>query len=230
MIVYRREIKYALSDVDYLRYVNIFSNVLTPDKNNKDGGYTIRSLYFDSIEDCDYVSKMDGDEIRKKIRLRIYNPNDKTAKLEIKRKLNVNQIKETATISREDAISLINKDYSVLLKYDNNTTRTAYNIMTIGQYVPVVLIDYNRRAFMHKENDIRLTLDSNIRASETQFNMFDENLLLTPVFDRYDGLLEIKYNGELFKWIRDVINGLDVTNQSLSKYCSSRKFFEEYIY
>ena len=82
-----------------------------------------------------------------------------------KKNININQIKETATITREDAISLINKDYRVLLKYDNNTCQSAYNIMTIGQYQPVVLVDYNRRAYIHSENNIRVTLDSDIRSN-----------------------------------------------------------------
>ena len=94
-----------------------FKSVLTPDPNNRENGYTIRSLYFDSINDDDYYAKAGGEEVRKKIRLRIYDTKTQSVKLEIKRKININQIKETATISREDAIKLINKDYSVLLKY-----------------------------------------------------------------------------------------------------------------
>lgn len=229
MIVNRRELKYSISDVDYYKFVNLFSEILTSDKNNKANGYKIRSLYFDSIDNCDYYSKMGGEEVRKKIRLRIYNTEDKFVKLEIKRKININQIKETTTISREDAISLINKDYGVLLKYNNSIAQTAYNIMVIGQYSPVVLVDYNRRAYLHEENNIRVTLDSDIRSSESNFDMFSDKVMLAPVFDHYDGLLEVKYNGELFNWISQTISGLDMVNKSLSKYCSSRRFFDNYL-
>ncbi|MGL5652767.1 MAG: polyphosphate polymerase domain-containing protein [Paraclostridium sp.] len=229
MIVNRRELKYPIGEMDYYKVNELFKEVLTPDPNNKSYGYRIRSLYFDSLNNDDYYAKVNGEEIRKKIRLRVYDTNTDKVKLEIKRKINVSQRKETTTISREDAIALINKDYSVLLKYENNTSKSAYNIMTIGQYRPVVLVDYNRRAYIHNENNIRVTLDSDIKSNEFNFDMFNEDILMTPIVDYYNAVLEVKFDGELFCWISQALAGLDTTNRSLSKYCSSRQFFENYI-
>lgn len=229
MIVNRRELKYPIGEMDYYKVNELFKEVLTPDPNNKSYGYRIRSLYFDSLNNDDYYAKLNGEEIRKKIRLRIYDTKTDEVKLEIKRKINVSQRKETTTISREDAIALINKDYSVLLKYKNDTAKSAYNIMTIGQYRPVVLVDYNRRAYIHSENNIRVTLDSDIKSNEFDFDMFNEDILMTPIVDYYNAVLEVKFDGELFCWISQALAGLDTTNRSLSKYCSSRKFFENYI-
>lgn len=229
MIVNRRELKYVISESDYYNYNNLFKKLLTSDPNNKNCGYKIRSLYFDTLNNDDYYQKLNGEEVRKKIRLRIYDVNTDNVKLEIKRKLNINQIKETTTISREDAIKLINKRYDVLLKYDSKTAKTAYNIMTLGQYRPVVLIEYNRRAYMHKENNIRVTLDSDMRANEFQFDLFSKNIVLSPIFNHYDALLEIKYDKDLFCWISQLIGGKDNINESLSKYCSGRRFFENYL-
>lgn len=229
MIVNRRELKYPIGEIDYYKVNELFKEVLTPDPNNKNYGYRIRSLYFDSLNNDDYYAKVNGEEVRKKIRLRIYDTNTDKVKLEIKRKMNVSQRKETTTISREDAIDLINKDYSVLLKYENDTAKSAYNIMTIGQYRPVVLVDYNRRAYIHNENNIRVTLDSDIKSNEFDFDMFNEDILMTPIVDYYNAVLEVKFDGELFCWISQALAGLDTTNRSLSKYCSSRQFFENYI-
>ncbi len=228
MIVSRREVKYPIGEMDYYRVNKLFNEILTPDKNNEEYGYKIRSLYFDSINNEDYYAKINGDEVRKKIRLRIYDTKATEVKLEIKRKLNISQIKETTTISKEDAIRLINKDYSILLKYDE-IALSAYNIMTIGQYQPVVLIDYNRRAYIHSENNIRVTLDSDIRSNEFDFNMFSDNVTMVPAFDYYNSLLEVKFDGELFCWISQVLVELDTTNYSISKYCSGRRFYENYI-
>lgn len=230
MIVNRRELKYPISEVDYYKVDNLFKDVLKEDKNNKGFGYKIRSLYFDSIDNCDYYSKINGEEVRKKIRLRIYDTKTEKVKLEIKRKMNISQRKETSTISREDAIRLINKDYSVLLKYNNETAKSAYNIMTIGQYRPVVLVDYNRKAYIHEENNIRVTLDSDIRSNEFDFDMFNDDIIMNPIVNYYNALLEVKFDGELFCWISQALSNLDATNQSLSKYCSSRKFYENYIF
>ncbi|MCM1990220.1 polyphosphate polymerase domain-containing protein [Oceanirhabdus seepicola] len=229
MIVNRREIKYVISEYDYFNFNNVFKNILIEDSNNKNFGYSVRSLYFDSINNCDFYSKMYGEEVRKKIRLRIYDTNAEVVKLEIKRKINVDQIKETTEITREDAIRLINKEYQVLLKYNNSTAQTAYNIMTLGQYQPVVLIEYNRRAYLHTENNIRVTLDSDIRANETNFDLFSNAIPMIPVFNHYHAILEVKYDGELFCWITQIMQSKDGVNQSLSKYCTSRKFFDNYL-
>ena len=229
IVVNRREIKYSISDADYYRYLNLFNEILKSDPDSKNGGYTIRSLYFDTFTDDDYYSKMNGEEVRKKIRLRLYDVNTKRVKLELKRKINVNQVKETVWISSDDARSLINCQYDVLLKYKEKTAQTIYNIMTLGQYRPVVLIDYDRRAFYHEENNIRLTLDSNIRSSETNFDIFSENIPMVPAFTTYHAILEVKFNGDLFCWIAEVLRGRDTINQSLSKYCVSRSLFDQYL-
>lgn len=229
MLINRRELKYVISDSDYYYLGNVLKNLLIQDPNNNEFGYKVRSLYFDSINNVDYYSKMHGEEVRKKIRLRIYDTNTNIAKLEIKRKMNLTQIKETIEISKDDANCLINKDYQVLLKYDNQVASSAYNIMSIGHYQPVVLVEYNRRAYIHKENNIRITLDSDIRANETNYQLFSDTVSMIPIFNYYHALLEVKYNGELFNWISQIIRNKESVNQSLSKYCTSRKFFDNYI-
>ena len=229
MLINRRELKYIISDRDYYNLSNVLKKLLIQDPNNQEFGYKVRSLYFDSINNSDYYSKMQGEENRKKIRLRIYNTDSKKAKLEIKRKINLSQTKETVEISKDDASRLINKDYQVLLSYSDQVATSAYNIMTMGQYQPVVLIEYKRRAFIHTENNIRLTLDSDIRANETNFQLFSDTVNLIPVFNHYHALLEVKYDGELFSWISQIIGNRESVNQSLSKYCTSRKFFDNYI-
>ncbi|MGL4876117.1 MAG: polyphosphate polymerase domain-containing protein [Clostridium sp.] len=229
LIVTRKELKYAISDVEYFKYVKLLSVLLTPDKSNGDIGYNVRSLYFDGYSNDDYYAKIDGIEVRKKIRLRVYGPNDEKVKLELKKKIGVDQTKETIIISREDAKALIDLEYSVLLKYEEKTARTIYNIMTIGGYRPKVLVEYKRRAYIHTENRIRITLDSDIRKSEFEFDLFDEDVYLEPTFGQYDAVLEVKFDGELFKWIAELLKGNDCIYESISKYSNSRGFFENYL-
>lgn len=229
MIVNRREIKYSISEVDYYCYLNLFNTILKMDPHSKEGSYTVRSLYFDTPMNDDYYSKMSGEEVRKKIRLRLYDVHTERVKLELKRKINVNQVKETVWISATDAKALVEMKYDVLLKYEEKTAQTIYNIMSLGQYRPVVLIDYDRRAFYHEENNIRITLDSQIRSSEIDFDLFSEDVLMVPAFTTYHAILEVKFNGDLFSWITEVLKGRDTVNQSLSKYCLSRSLFDQYL-
>lgn len=87
------------------------------DSHSSGDGYTIRSLYFDSLEDVDWQEKEDGLELRRKIRLRNYGSQSTFAKLEMKQKQGANQKKRSLLLSKEDAQELISGDYSVLLNY-----------------------------------------------------------------------------------------------------------------
>ncbi len=227
--VQRQELKYPINFFQYTNLSNTLKNVLLEDKHNGTIGYPIRSVYFDTYSDTDFYEKLRGVEYRKKIRLRTYSPDSPTVKLEIKRKIGDNQEKKSLMISKEDAIELINLNYDVLRKYQSEIASMLYNIMKFNGVRPVVHVEYRRKAFIHPMNNIRITLDSDIRSSETDFNMFSDSPILVPVEDYYFALLEIKYNNFMFKWITDLIGSYDLTRQSYSKYMVSRRIFERYM-
>ena len=172
---------------------------------------------------------MDGLEDRKKIRLRIYTPHDKKVKLEIKRKYNNNQIKSSVVISRQDAEALIKLDYDVLDKYKSKAAAMIKNIMKTNHLIPVVLIEYKRFAFMHDMNNIRITIDSEIKSSESDFNLFSENILFNPIDSFQSNLIEVKFDGYLLLWIKQILALHDLDRISFSKYTSSRFLFENYL-
>ena len=91
--VSRFEFKYQIDFAQYASLTNILKSVLLEDKNNGINGYPIRSLYFDSYDNSDFYEKLNGQENRKKIRLRTYSPESPVVKLEIKRKIGDSQEK-----------------------------------------------------------------------------------------------------------------------------------------
>lgn len=220
--VLRREEKYPLSVIDMSNYKAKFSAILMPDKFSKNGSYMVRSLYFDTPDDKDFFDKLKEQNLRRKIRLRIYSPYDTKAKLELKQKENIFQKKRSLTISREDAVELINSNYSVLLKYDDDFAREIYSIMCMYAYKPKSIVEYQRYALMAKENNIRLTFDSEIRATESSFDLFSENLPLNPVFPKDKIVFEVKYDKFLLGYISEIISTINVKNITSSKYCLSR--------
>ena len=228
--VLRHEKKFLLNSLETSNLSNKISKVLMPDPHNGYHGYIVRSLYFDTVYNRDFHQKDMGVEIRRKIRLRVYDPNDNFALLEMKQKEGNLQLKRSLKITREDAITIINKDYSVLLKYPEDFATEIYAVMNIEQYMPVAVVQYNRKAYIAKENKIRITFDSNIIATESNFNIFDENLLMYPVFDKFNTVLEVKYNGFLLTYIKDLFNDINKSETSVSKYCLSRSVGMHYIY
>ncbi|NBI06134.1 polyphosphate polymerase domain-containing protein [Senegalia massiliensis] len=227
--VSRKELKYKINFMQYVKLSYVLSSALTSDKNNGVDGYTVRSLYFDTYNNMDFYDKLNGVENRKKIRLRLYRYDSDKVKLEIKKKYGDNQQKKTVWIDRLDAEELIKCNYEVLKKYKSNIANTIYNIMKIDSMKPVVLIEYKRKAFVHAMNNIRLTLDSQIHASETNFDFFAKNPIMNPVENFYYPLLEVKFNGFIHKWIADLIKIHSLNKQSFSKYVESRKIFHQYM-
>ena len=64
--VLRSELKYWVSYSDSLLLQAELGRLLMPDGYSQDGFYRVKSLYFDSIGQKDYIEKLEGVERRRK--------------------------------------------------------------------------------------------------------------------------------------------------------------------
>ena len=220
--VLREEKKFLISIADFRRTSAKLEKVLRQDIHNGVHGYMIRSLYFDTPYDTDYFEKLAGVEIRRKIRLRIYDPKHNFAMLEMKQKQGARQLKRSLKVSRDDANELIRGNYAVLLKYSEPFAAEVYGFMKTRGYIPRTIVQYNRKAFVAKENKIRVTFDNQIVSTESCFDLFSERLNMNPVLDPYDVVLEVKFNGFILNYIQSLINCIDKSELSVSKYVLAR--------
>lgn len=221
--VFREEKKFLISVAEFLNTSDKLEKVMLQDIHNGTHGYLIRSLYFDTIYDGDFFEKQAGVELRRKVRLRCYDPNADFAMLELKQKQGSRQLKRSLRITREDAQRLIERDYSPLLKYEDPFAAEMYALMQTRVYRPKTIVQYNRKAFIAKENKIRVTFDSRIESTESSFDLFSDKLDMNPVLDPYDVVLEVKFNGFLLSYIRGLINNIDKSELSVSKYVLARQ-------
>ena len=72
--VLRQEKKFAINIADGAVLGGRLGAIMHADVHNGTQGYVIRSLYFDTPDDQDFYDKVDGLELRRKIRLRTYGP------------------------------------------------------------------------------------------------------------------------------------------------------------
>lgn len=221
--VLREEKKYLIGVNSFISKRHQLEKVLDQDIHNGTNGYKIRSLYFDTVYDRDFFEKINGLEKRRKIRLRIYDTEADYAMLEMKQKQGQFQLKRSLRVSREDAQRLTACDYTPLLKYKEPFAAEMYAFMHVNCYRPVTVVEYDRKAFIAKENKIRITFDHNIRATESCFDMFSPTLNMNPVLDPYDVVLEVKYSGFLLGYIKELINSIDKSEISVSKYVLARQ-------
>jgi len=220
--VLRQEKKYLLSVPDGQKLYARLSSCMVQDEHNGPHGYLVRSLYFDSLNDGDYWDKVNGVELRQKLRLRVYSPEADFAMLEMKQKEGACQKKRSLRVSREDARRLCRGDYGPLLKYHEPFAAECYGMMRCKCYQPKTVVEYRRRAFLARENHIRITLDSHITATEAHWDVFAPDLARVPVLDPFNLILEIKYTGFLLSYIKELAGTANRSELAQSKYCLAR--------
>ena len=231
LVSLRKEIKYIVPLEKATIIKSQLNNLLPRDDYCSDGAYSVRSLYFESINNIDFSEKLAGIDIRKKIRARIYNSDPSICKLEMKQKHDSWQQKHSFIVSEKDVRNLSLGNYSVLKGYFDSveTSKKIYGIMIQGRYKPVVQIEYDRFAYKYPMYDTRITLDMNIRSSETNMDIFASKIHYIPIM-RENAVLEIKYSGKIMGFISAMLARFDLTQDSYSKYCLGRKIYYDFNY
>ena len=222
--VSRKELKYVIGTDEVYFYKNRLSRIMESDPNNHEGGYTVRSLYFDTIYDNDYYEKIDGVDNRKKVRIRLYNGNTDVIKLELKAKEGDFQRKRSVRITQEETKMMINGEYLFLMEKMDAFSQAMYTMLTSRCYRPKCIVEYDRLAYVNDVNDIRITFDMKLRALEDPWQFLDTKCDLYPVADTSETTMEVKYNGFLFSHIKKTLDVVNRPRISNSKYVRSRAY------
>jgi hypothetical protein len=184
-------------------------------------GYHVRSLYFDTLYDHDFGLVLNGVEKRKKIRIRMYDFDPFSLKLEVKEKYGIHTNKIVYKITKEEADLLIDGKYEWMLNRSDSLKLLYYEMKTMGYY-PKIIIDYMRTAYIYDLNDIRITFDSHV-SSTIDTRRFYINDYKVESFDEEDeGVIEIKYEDFLLDNIKDALELINQVPTSNSKYVTSR--------
>lgn len=226
----RHELKYLISDMQYRVLSSVLRPVLHLDKNAvKNGGsYHIRSLYFDTAFDDAYYDKIDGVRDRNKYRIRIYNLRDTEVFMECKTKVGALISKRTVEIGRDMAEQIIAGDPTGLQKTRYGLLSDVYREMRTNLLHPVVIVDYEREAYLHPAEEVRITFDKHLRTGLNSIDLFNPNVPTIPVFDNAQNMvLEVKYNRILPPYIADLLSfaiGSEAVQQAVSKYTLCRRY------
>lgn len=223
--VNRFEWKYLVSVKDYHLLRRLFGAVLSPDPHaGQSGTYPVRSLYFDTPDHAAYHTRNAGLAARRKIRLRLYDPDQTWVKLECKEKRGNAQRKETCRISRDAARRLICGDTGVFFDSGGSVLPDRLRHAFLSEpLVPVVMVEYDREAYVLPAMDIRVNFDMRMRSTASSMEFFLKNPMYTPLSDRGDIVLEVKHGGMLPGFLRDILSSSDSVRTSYSKYCMARE-------
>lgn len=224
--VYRKEIKYPISLLDFALMRKRLECYVQPDKHSGEYGYQVRSVYFDSNRDKDLFDTLDGNMDKRKIRIRIYPPNRDNINLEYKCKSGTDGVKRSIKISREDAKNMLSGNYTFLMGLQDPLAHELYARMTLEGYHPRVIVEYNRLAYTYPVSNTRVTFDSSVSASYVVDSFFDENSGMIPIMQPDMGVLEVKYDNFLVGILKEVVeSSVNSMSQANSKYGQSRFLF-----
>ena len=194
----------------------------------KGAGYEIRTLYFDTLADRCCVEKEDGLQVHEKIRARIYGTDDRVIKLESKKKNGDRQVKRSLLIDRNTLEALCDGEYTPLLRRPEPLAGYFFKKLSAGMF-PKAVVQYQRLSYCLDLNNIRITFDSDIRATEATFDLFQQPLQAHPILPQDLVILEVKYNNFLLGYIKNALREVRRSPTSFSKYFNGRSFYRSMI-
>jgi len=194
----------------------------------RDGQYTVRSIYYDTPGLRCYDSKIDGLKVRRKFRIRGYGrpADDSLVFLEIKKKYDGFIEKHRAPLLRKNLQRfLASRDIEHITlsggtaKERRDAERFVYHYYRKG-LVPTALVVYDREPFQGRfDPSLRLTFDKALRAATfpSPESLFDENHLEPAMFGAF--IFEVKFfRYALPSFMRSIISRYQLMRMALSKY------------
>ena len=216
--MYRVEDKFCCSAQEMYQLQRRLSVVMQDDSNeNNTEGYSVISLYFDDLADTCLADTIDGHEVRKKYRIRIYNNSMKVIKLEVKEKMDNRISKKSKSITEQQMRKLMRGEY-IKDNCSAEDPATLFNlaIRTRGLR-PKVIVAYERKAYVYQLGNVRITFDRNVRASN-QVEDFGKTQACYDWLKEQDAVLEIKYDEFIPAFLLQLLELENLQQVSYSKY------------
>ena len=88
---------------------------------------------------------------------------------------------------------------------------------------PVVLVEYDREAYVHPMGNVQTFFDKNLRSGGSRIDLFHPSPCTIPVHSSEQMILEVKFDGFLPAFLRKVLSQQLTAPQTISKYYLCRQ-------
>ena len=218
---YRNELKYLLSPDKAEVLSQRLVAFLPRDPHVRGRGYTIRSLYFDSHGEEALEDNLLGAPFREKFRIRLYEEDFETIRLEKKVKHLHQGFKESGLLTRAETKKILEGEYSFLVEKGEAIFVDFYLALTAKLLRPRIIVTYDREPFLWHAGNVRITLDRNIRFHQNPERFLEKVLYHVPD-QKQKALLEVKYDQFLPSFIPLILVGENPLQTAHSKYVLGR--------
>lgn len=223
--MYRVEDKFLVSERELFLLQSRLKAVLKADSHSANG-YTITSVYFDDLCDSCLRDTIDGNRLRQKYRIRIYNRSFEVIKLEVKYKRD-NRVKKYATeITYEQMCDLMRGKCIEERQSTVDDPITLFNMAIKERGLrPKVIVEYDRMAYVFAPGNVRITLDRDLRTSSRFDAFMKKECGSFQAVNSGNRVLEIKYDEFLPGFIAGILEYGNMIQTSFSKYriCREQK-------
>ncbi|HUR27891.1 MAG TPA: polyphosphate polymerase domain-containing protein [Planctomycetota bacterium] len=220
----RYELKYIVTHAIGQAFLADLAGYCRPDPHADAGhGYPVYSLYWDSRDLDFFWEKIDGEKVRRKLRLRRYG-NDSVF-VEIKQRIDRTVQKRRVRMPLEQAARVFTHagvDVEAEHLIDDPVGQEALFLAHRFDLRPTMAVLYRRSAwFGNYDAELRITLDSRLqydaRAKDIREPFETGKYVLSPELS----VLEIKYNDRVPVWLTRLVARHQLPIVRYSKYCSA---------
>lgn len=221
---FRHELKYLVSSAQVRMLQARLGGILPLDPHAPEGGYRIRSLYFDDYGNRCFYENEDGTDPREKFRIRIYNARTDRIALECKRKERGKTHKTACPLTLEQTRLLMKGIPLRDIASQPPLLQKLTALMLTRRMRPVVIVEYDRIPYVYHNGNVRITLDTNICSSTDVDRFLDGTIPRRPVMPVGQQLLEVKFDEYLPDFIYRSLALNSLSQTAFSKYFLCRKY------
>lgn len=223
--MYRAEDKYVCSDAElYLLQARVDAILKTDRNQGSMDGYSVISVYFDDLHDTHLHDTIDGNSVREKYRIRIYNHSLDVIKLEVKSK-RYNRVTKKSRMITPMQMQLLLSGKCISDGASLEDAATLFNIAIKERGLrPKVTVAYERKAYVFEPGNVRITFDRNIRASN-RIDALGQADLIYDIPRAQNAVLEVKYDEFLPGFIAGLLELGNMQQTSFSKYQICRNVY-----
>lgn len=222
---YRHENKYWINAAQEKHLLVRCWGVLQSDPHvGKDGGYLVRSVYFDDMWDSCYYENENGTDPRSKFRIRYYGSETKRIVLEKKSKCRGVGRKESCRLSLEECKTFLSGKTPTITEDMPSMKKKLYSEVEARGLRAKVIVTYERIPFICQAGNVRITFDRAITSSNQLDRYLTGDYDQRPVLPKGMSILEVKWDELLPGYIRDTLQLGGLGRTAFSKYYMCRRF------
>lgn len=221
---YRHEYKYVI-DASQRQILLIRASGLMPRDTHagSDGGYLIRSLYFDDDRDTCFYENESGTDPRSKFRIRYYNDDAAAPRLEKKSKRHGMTRKESCSLTQDEANILTEGGIVPVESGMPDDKKRLLLELQRRRLKPKVIVTYRRIPFVCTAGNVRVTFDEGITSSDETSRFLTHDYRQRPVMSLGQSILEVKWDEFLPLHIKGMMQLDTLQWSAFSKYYTCRR-------